>query len=359
MNKSGLAAFFLGFIPGFGHIYWGHKIRGVLYTLAFAGTLLLAFYMVIFGFDPYHDTFFMLAFLAFMIWGINMMDITITLFIAKVHNGTNESSSETHHLKETSNERVTTMLLSVIPGMGHFYLGLSYRGLTILAAFFGVIIMVFFISFLTSAVFLIFLLALPIIWIYSMFDIIQLLNQKQAGKELEDRTIMDDFNRMHDNEKKSKMIATILSIFPGAGHLYLGLQKRGIQLMASFLFSIYILDVLNLSLFLFLIPLIWFFSFFDALQLANRFEYEVLKDVPIIKYLGSYQKWIGIALIILGLFYLLDSVLMPVFASYLEELFHINFRRLYYQYFQVTVISLLLIGAGILLAINQKKAKNK
>ncbi|QGH34706.1 hypothetical protein GI584_11975 [Gracilibacillus salitolerans] len=358
MNKSGLAAFFLGFIPGFGHIYWGHKIRGVFYTLAFAGTFALASFMVIFGVDMYYDIF-PIAILAFFIWGINMLDITITLFISKVNIGEGNGSSEKSAVTEASNERVTTMMLSVIPGMGHFYLGLSYRGLTILAAFFGVIIMVFFISFLTSAVFLIFLLALPIIWIYSMFDIIQLLNQKQAGKELEDRTIMDDFNRAQDNERKSKMIATILSIFPGAGHLYLGLQKRGIQLMASFLFSIYILDVLNLSLFLFLIPLIWFFSFFDALQLANRFEYEVLEDVPIIKYLSNYQKWIGIGLVLLGLFYLLDAVLMPAFADHLEAYFYIDFWHLYHQYFQVTIISLLLVSVGIILAINHKKTKNK
>ncbi|SFL86552.1 hypothetical protein SAMN04487943_104391 [Gracilibacillus orientalis] len=354
MNKSALAAFFLGLIPGIGHIYWGHKVRGVLYTLAFIGALALGFFTVIVGFN---HSILLVAFAA-LIWGINMLDITITLLLSKTDPNTKKVSKDEDASMEVSNERVTTMLLSIIPGMGHFYLGLSYRGLTLLAAFFGIIIMVFFVSFLTSAVFLIFLLALPIIWIYCMFDIIQLLNQKQSGKELEDKTIMDDFNRARDNERKSKMTATILSIFPGAGHLYLGLQKRGIQLMASFLFSIYILDVLNLSLFLFLIPLIWFFSFFDALQLANRFEYEVLEDVPIIKYLANYQKWIGFGLILLGLFYLFDSVLMPVFAGQFETYFNINIWQFYHQYFQVSIICLLLIGGGIGLAVNHKKTKN-
>ncbi|MGP4041242.1 hypothetical protein ACTWP4_15280 [Gracilibacillus sp. D59] len=351
MNKSALVAFFLGFIPGFGHIYWGHKIRGILYPILFIGALGLSFVNAIYTYSGL-DVLFLGC--AVLIWGINMFDITVTLLLSKAKPNTVETKGMD---AASSNERVTTMLLSIIPGMGHFYLGLSYRGLTLLAAFFGIIIMVFFVSFLTSAVFLIFLLALPIIWIYSMFDIVQLLNQKQEGKELEDKTIMDDFDRSRDNDRKSKMIATILSIFPGAGHLYLGLQKRGIQLMASFLFSIYILDVLNLSLFLFLIPLIWFFSFFDALQLANRFEYEVLEDVPIIKYLANYQKWIGIGLMLLGLFYLFDSVLMPVFASKIEAYFHINIWQFYYQYFQVTIICLLLIGGGIGLAVNHKKTK--
>jgi hypothetical protein len=33
-----------------------------------------------------------------------------------------------------------------------------------------------------------------------------------------------------------------ISVFPGAGHMYIGLQKRGLQLMLLFLGFIYILD---------------------------------------------------------------------------------------------------------------------
>lgn len=38
--------------------------------------------------------------------------------------------------------------------------------------------------------------------------------------------------------------------------MYLGLQRRGLQLMAAFLLSIYLLDLLRLSAFLFLVPII-------------------------------------------------------------------------------------------------------
>ncbi|MDQ7860359.1 hypothetical protein RCO48_02635 [Peribacillus frigoritolerans] len=47
---------------------------------------------------------------------------------------------------------------------------------------------------------------------------------------------MEDFEERRESGKKSKAVATLFAIFPGAGHLYLGLQKRGIQLMAGFLF---------------------------------------------------------------------------------------------------------------------------
>ncbi|MDX8046207.1 hypothetical protein SH601_09410 [Gracilibacillus sp. S3-1-1] len=356
MNKSSIAAFFLGLIPGFGHIYWGHKGRGILYALTFIASVMMTVFAFLIGF---YDVIILVLFGMF-IWGVSFIDIILTLFIGKVEANKQIGTNELENTKEENGQdRVATMLLSIIPGMGHFYLGLSYRGLTILAAFVGVIIMVIFISFLTSAIFLIFLLALPIIWIYSMFDIIQLLNKQQAGEKLEDRTLMDDFNHAHDNDRKSKMLTTILAIFPGAGHLYLGLQQRGIQLMIGFLLSIYLLDVLHLSLFLFMIPILWFYSFFDALQLANRYEYEVLEDVPVINYFINYQKWIAFGLILLGVFYLIDAFVLPVFGDYFMDYYQINLWLIYDQYVQVILVCLLLIGSGIAIAVNHRKAKKK
>ncbi|MFC4404147.1 hypothetical protein [Gracilibacillus xinjiangensis] len=353
MNKSPILALFLALFPGFGHIYLGYKIRGALYPIFFLGALGLG---IITGILIYSDAIFLLFFaLAGALWFINMLDIIITIISRKAVDNT--STGEVHPANLIQNERFITILLSFMPGVGHFYLGLTHRGLTLLAAFLGIISMVLFISFLTSGVFLIFLLALPIIWVYSLFDIIQLLNKKQAGEILHDRTIMDDFDQLRQENRKSKILATTLSIFPGAGHMYLGLQKRGLQLMAAFLLSIYILDVLHLTFFLFIIPIIWFYSFFDALQLANKYEEELLEDIPIFKQLANHQKWLGLGLIVLGCFYLFDTILMPVVAEQFRELYDINVWQYYHQYFQVTIVCLLLIGIGIKLMIGTKKRK--
>ena len=102
---------------------------------------------------------------------------------------------------------------------------------------------------------------LPIIWLYCMFDVVQLVHRKQAGDLLIDRTLFDELESGRESGRRSKVFATLLSAFPGAGQMYLGLQKRGLQLMVLFLGSIYVLDVLKLSVFLFLIPLIWFYAF--------------------------------------------------------------------------------------------------
>ncbi|SHN18506.1 hypothetical protein [Gracilibacillus kekensis] len=354
--KSPILAFFLAIFPGFGHLYLGFKVRGVLYPFFFIGVLGLAF---ITGVLVYSDTIFLFFFaVAALIWIVNMIDIVLTL-ITRSNIDSKLKQADSSEEKLQQNERFSTILLSLIPGVGHFYLGLTHRGLTIVTAFFGIITMVFFVSFITSAVFLIFLLALPIIWVYSMFDAIQLLNKKQIGDPVKDKTIMDDFDDFREEGKKSKMLATALSIFPGAGHMYLGLQKRGLQLMVAFLLSIYILDVLNLSIFLFLIPIIWFFSFFDALQLANKLEYEIVDDVPVIKYLVNQQKWIGIGLLVLGFFYLFDAVLLPTMADTIRELFNVDIWHYYHQYFQVTIVALLLIGGGFKLIIGSKKPRRR
>lgn len=353
--KSSIIALLLALFPGLGHLYIGNNIRGVLYPILFIGAIGLGF---VTGILFYVDFIFLFFFIvAGVIWAVNMIDIIITLIMRTNHSTEKIVETTDKQLGIQQNERTSTILLSMIPGVGHFYLGLTYRGLSLLTLFFGIIIMVIFISFVTSSIFLVFLLALPILWIYSLFDSIQLLNKKQADEPIEDRTIIEDFDRVREVGKKSKMLATVLSIFPGAGHMYLGLQKRGLQLMAAFLLSVYILDVLNLGIFLFIIPILWFFSFFDALQLANRMDTEVVEDVPFIRYLENHQKWIGIGLLVLGCFYLFDAVLLPVLADTILEILHINIWHYYHQYFQVTIVCLLFIGGGFKLLLKSRKAK--
>lgn len=358
MKKSPLIAFFLALIPGFGHVYLNKKVRGFLYAIGFFGSIALGILLAISTYDD--APMLVMLILAFIIWGINMLDIVITLIRRGNNHQQVQNDQENGEVPDTpeQNERFFTIILSFIPGVGHFHLGLNQRGVTFLAGFIGLGAMIFFVALISHQEgFLVFLLALPVIWIYSFFDAIQLLNQKQKGEELIDRTIMEDLDHYRESGKKSKMLATLLAIFPGAGHLYLGLQKRGIQLMVAFLLSIYILDTLRLSLFLFLIPVIWFFSFFDALQNLNRFEEEELEDIPVIKYFVNHQKWVGIALIILGIYYLLDSVFLPAFADELEKILNINIWYYYHRYLQITIVCLIFIGGGIKLLLGSKSKK--
>src|SRR5690625_2011050 len=346
MRKNPFVAFLLGFFPGGGLLYL-RKLRGLFYLSVIIGLTSL---IVIFAYDD-EIIFFGLG-ISFMMYIVSIVD---TIGTASKLTKSSETIDEE---KVDSTERFYTIALSVVPGLGHFQLGLMNRGLTFLTAFFGLGAIILFAAILSGrGGFLTFLLLLPVIWIYSLFDAINQLSRKQQGEELVDESIIVELEKRHSDGQKSRTIATLLSIFPGAGHLYLGLQKRGIQLMAAFLFSIYILDVLRLGIFLFLVPIIWFYSFFDGLQKASTFEKNVLEDEPIISYLKNYQKWIGIGLIVLGIYYLTINIFIPIAVPFVEQYFDLQY--VFHRYFQTGVVCLLLIGGGVKLLKGNKRKKGE
>ncbi|MEH7306696.1 DUF6677 family protein [Neobacillus drentensis] len=352
--KNPTKALTLSLFPGLGHIYFGNMFRGVLYLLSVLG---LAFVTVI-GLVTNNEEVSIVTFmLGLFLYLISFIDMGVQVSKhKKALKAANPDGAQTQVSQDS--ERFYTIVLSFIPGLGHFQIGLMTRGLTLLATFLGLGVMVTFVTALSNrGEFMVFLAALPIIWVYGFFDAVQQVNKKQRGEVLVDRTIFEDFEMRREDGKKSKSIATFLAIFPGAGHLYLGLQRRGIQLMAAFLFSIYILDTLRLGIFLFLIPIIWFYSFFDAMQKVSRYGEETIEDVPIIAYFLNHQKWVGIGLVLMGLYYLLMNVFLPAFSPILNRL--INFDLMYWVqgYLQTGLVCLLLIGGGIKLLSGSKQKR--
>jgi TM2 domain-containing membrane protein YozV len=356
-TKSSAAAFLLSFIPGLGHLYLHRPVRAFLYACGFFGPLALIFIMVI-SRSRFPDELLVFLLVVALLTGFgNMLDMVITLLKRKGERGLPDREHPGAFMLSTEptndKERFYTILLSFVPGLGHFQLGLMQRGLVLLVGFFGTFVMIVFVSSLLNAErFLVFLGILPVIWFYSMFDALQQLTRKQNGETLVDRSVFDDFHDSRETGRKSKMLATILSVFPGAGHMYLGLQKRGIQLMAAFLFSIYILDVLRLSIFLFLIPIIWFFSMFDALQNISKQDTEPLKDTPFVEWIIHHQKWVGFALLGLGAYYLFDQVVVSLLERIWPDL---NLSFWFQKYLQTAIVSVLLIGGGIRLLLGSKR----
>lgn len=250
-------------------------------------------------------------------------------------------------------EKFFTILLSFVPGLGHLSLGLMQRGITLMIGFFGLLTMILFVTALSGeGGFLVFLGVLPIIWLYGLFDAVRLVQRKQSGEPLLDRSIMEDWDDHRAGGRRSRLFATVLSILPGAGHMYLGLQRRGLQLMAGFLLSIYLLDTLELSLFLFLVPILWCYAFFDSLQMQSRYALEgFVPDVPIVSGLLYQRKWLGLALIAMGLYYVGDRLLVDAFNVLGLRYWAHELR----YYFKTIVTALLLLGAGAKLLLGGKQ----
>ncbi|HAF97684.1 MULTISPECIES: hypothetical protein [Paenibacillus] len=353
-QRSKMLAFILNFVPGLGHYYWGRNGRAVLYPLLFFGGLLGG---LVLTFMAGSNTVFVMSILgALLIWGISMLDLLMALLrytpVSYVYDEYGRPM-EVPNERSDDSERFFTILLSFIPGLGHFQLGLMQRGLSFLIAFFGLGTILVFLTGLThESVFLLFLGILPVIWLYCMFDVVQLLNRKQAGEFLMDRTLFEELESGRESGRRSKVFATMLSAFPGAGQMYLGLQKRGLQLMILFLGSIYVLDVLRLSLFLFMIPLIWCYAFFDGLQQVSRYGREPLRDRPIIASTSGQQRWLGLGLVLLGIYFVFSSVVLP----YLETLFpNLYLDSRIRDFMKTAIVTVLLIGGGIKLMMAPKQ----
>jgi len=359
MSKNPFLALIIGIIiPGFGHLYLGRNLRAFIYFCSFFGLILLCLATRTGAKE-------VLA-IVVVIWFVNLTDLIVTLierrtgsFNTVVSGGSSSDvqSGVDPSLFNLQSERFYTMVSTVIPGLGHFQMGLMQRGLSFLISFFGLLTMIVFVSVVTHLNgLLVFLLALPVIWLYNLFDTIQLLHRKQAGEILQDRTIYGDFEESQESGKKSKTLAMILSVFPGAGHMYLGLQQRGLQLMAGFLFSFYILDALRLSIFLFMIPILWFYSMFDAMQQVSKHGAEEVKDIPVIDWLKNHQKWIGIGLLALGVYYLFDQFVLGLIQRIFPE---VQIYDWFHQYFQVFVVSTLLIAGGFRLLTGSRTQSGK
>ncbi|KMM39155.1 DUF6677 family protein [Guptibacillus hwajinpoensis] len=347
-NKNPIVAFLLAFLPGVGLMYLGKVGRGVLFSLAIIGSIPFGYALNRVLWMP--EAMILSIGVGFLLYVVSIIHTALT-----ASKSVQQSESQAQPL---SSERFYTIILSMVPGLGHFQLGLMNRGVTFLASFLGVAAMILFVTFITgTGGFMVFLIILPVIWVYNFFDTMQLLNKKEAGEDLKDRSILEDFEDHHQGGKKSVVLATLLSMFPGAGHLYLGYQRRGVQLMAAFLFSIYILDVLRLGIFLFLVPIIWFFSFFDGLQRASRHNKEPLEDEPIVSYFVNHQKWIGIALIFIGVYYPITNIVLPTLAPYVNDYFQVNLYNLG-QYMQTGIVCALLIIGGVKLLGGSKKKAN-
>lgn len=155
----------------------------------------------------------------------------------------------------------------------------------------------------------------------------------------------------------SKNKAILFSFIPGAGHMYLGLMRQGIELMFLFFFTIAVSNVFNISIFFILLPIMWFYSIFDVKEKASKMNNLQDGDLPIFKstnFSKSLQdenagKYIAYIFIILGVFSLLDNIVMPLLNQYVDY----EILRIIKDLF----ISLLLIVAGLFMIIKRKKVE--
>ena len=122
-------------------------------------------------------------------------------------------------------------------------------------------------------------------------------------------------------KKKSKFLTFVFSMLPGAGQMYLGFMKIGLSFMSVFFFLIFLSSLFDTGQLLFILPLIWFYSFFDCTNRASLNEEQLLLLED--KYLFSIDTLvkldkdifvkrrlaIGVFLLLFGVYLLLGKIM--------------------------------------------------
>lgn len=239
-------------------------------------------------------------------------------------------------------------LLSVIPGLSHIYLGLFYRGYIFMGAAAAAVAVVIGLCVLSGSDGpALLLLGLPVLWFVALIDSTTLIDKVNSRlnmnpEEGESPKIEGSFAENRMSEQNRKIITCLISVVPGAGHMFLGYQKLGLELMTLFFFSFFFIDWLRIGFFMFIIPVIWFYSMFDALHKASGEEPPVEETgLSVLDLIGENRhrwnssKLLGYGFIVLGLLLIFDRIISPMIPYEIRN------------YLQTGIVALLFITGGI------------
>lgn len=165
-------------------------------------------------------------------------------------------------------------------------------------------------------------------------------------------------------KKKNKFLTFCFSLIPGAGHMYLGFMKQGISLLTAFFTIIMLCSWLNLGALLFVLPVIWFFGFFDATNKASLSDEEFyslednyfipMSDVNLNKIFQKrgFHMIVAIILIFIGCNLLLDALYYSVIV-YLPDAVS-NLYHSLSQLFPRLVFGSFIVAIGVKLILGKK-----
>lgn len=125
--------------------------------------------------------------------------------------------------------------------------------------------------------------------------------------------------------RKSGFLAFVFSFMPGAGEMYLGLMKKGIVIMAVFSGCFMLSAFIRNGIFACLMPIVWFYSFFDTMNLRHlteeqkiQHENRFLTDMDYLLgrdwrgVLSSKRRLVGGLCVFFGAYMLFQNFMLPI-----------------------------------------------
>ena len=164
--------------------------------------------------------------------------------------------------------------------------------------------------------------------------------------------------------RKNRFFTFITALIPGVGYMYYGLMKKGFETALLFFLICQLSTTyyfLGNILFGILVP-IWFFTFFDTYRISNKylqgFELEdkcfIINNSEAIKNFinrHSNKKVLGYLLLFIGVFTLIDSIIMGIYVDsyFIKEILSI---------LKLILVPIVITVLGINLIRNNHKTKD-
>lgn len=117
--------------------------------------------------------------------------------------------------------------------------------------------------------------------------------------------------------RNNKFLTFIFSFIPGAGHMYLGFEKKGVQIMTLFFSLLFLSSFLKTDTFMMILPIVWFYSFFDVRKAFNHSD-TFVDEIKYFSLINFELKYLGYFLIITGIIGLINGALFPILNVYLD-----------------------------------------
>lgn len=169
--------------------------------------------------------------------------------------------------------------------------------------------------------------------------------------------------------RRNKFLTFLFSMLPGAGHMYLGFMKLGVSFLGSFFAIIFLSSWLDLGPLMYLLPVLWFYAFFDCLnrtympdqefvKLQDRYLFSLDKLAGVEKGLNDKSRLLlGIGLAVVGVL-LLGRSMFYLIGAYIPQIYMNAFYDLWNKIPQF-LIGILIVVVGIWLIAGRKKEMQK
>lgn len=166
-------------------------------------------------------------------------------------------------------------------------------------------------------------------------------------------------------KKKSGFLTFCFSLIPGAGEMYMGFMKQGLSIMAVFWGVILVATYLGVGPILFVLPVLWCYSFFHVHNLRGMSDeefYAVEDDYLFhLDQIFPKSKWGRKQNSVLGGILLLIGVVV-LWNNFEEYMYYLLPDWIYWNIIRIVpqlVIAVILIAAGVVLIRGKKEELDK